>query len=301
MARRSLGTILQIGIVVLAVADVASAWGPLTHVELANNLLAHLGLLPTAIGVLLARHSRSFIFGNIAADVVFAKKLSKVKQVCHRWTTGFSLMNSAGTDEGRAFGYGYLCHLAADTVAHNEFLPAQMIRCGTTSAFGHLYWEVRADSALGDANWQELRHVLRHRYPEPERLLQRELTSTLLPFNFNRRIFKRMNLLTCAKSWRRSISFWSGMSRWHLDPLELREYHDESLARAVDIIRHAGESKVTHIDPNGNTALGHARREGRAKRRDGGATVTALPMPTGDITPLLRSPPPVRMRSLILH
>lgn len=243
------------------------AWGPLTHVRLAGDLLSQLWLLPAGIAALLARHGRYFAFGNIAADVVFAKKLSRLKQVCHHWTTGFSLLEAARTDEGRAFGYGYLAHLAADTVAHNKFLPRQMALSGSTISFGHVYWEVRADAAIPSDSWHTLRSLLHHRYEEPERLLAERLTATLLPFGMNRRIFRRMNLLACARSWQRSVAVWSALSRWPLDEETLADYHAEALERILDVLERGRASPVLHADPNGNAALSYAKAQRRQFRQ----------------------------------
>ena len=49
----------------------------------------------------------------------------------------------------RAFGLGYLAHLAADAVAHNYFVPRQLAVTSSTSSLGHSYWESRFETHLG--------------------------------------------------------------------------------------------------------------------------------------------------------
>ena len=61
---------------VLGGTERAFAWGPATHVGLATSVLDHLALLPTAVAAVLGRHAIAYLYGNIAADVVFAKRLS---------------------------------------------------------------------------------------------------------------------------------------------------------------------------------------------------------------------------------
>ena len=51
----------------------AYAWGPATHIHLAHEMLGHLALLPATVAGILSRFAADFVFGNIAADVVFAK------------------------------------------------------------------------------------------------------------------------------------------------------------------------------------------------------------------------------------
>ena len=133
----------------------AQAWGPATNVQLANEMLSHVALLPSAIAGLLSRYAVDFIFGNIAADVVFAKKKSRKKQICHQWKTGFQLLDEAPSDPSRAFAYGYLAHLAADTVAHNKYIPRQVVLNRTSRNVGHLYWELRADLTVHPRYWVE--------------------------------------------------------------------------------------------------------------------------------------------------
>lgn len=254
-------------LVFLAASSQALAWGPATHIQLASDLLSNLWLLPAGIAALIARNRRFFVYGNVATDTVFAKKLSRIKQVCHHWSTGLGLLKAAETDAGRAFAYGYLAHLAADTVAHNKYLPRQMAVSRSTVSFGHLYWEIRAEATIPTVHWQELRSTLRGHYSEPERLLEDSLRETLLSFRTNRIIFKRMNLLACERGWRRSVQFWSRLSRFDLDESVLGAYAAESLERLVDVLTRGPASSVLYDDPNGNAALSHAKARRKLLRK----------------------------------
>jgi len=254
-------------LVVLVVCSDAGAWGPATHIKLASDLLANLWLLPTAIAGLIARHRNYFVYGNVATDTIFAKKMSKTKQVCHLWSTGMSLLDAAESEAGEAFAYGYLAHLAADTVAHNKYLPRQMAVSRSTISFGHLYWEIRADATIERPYWHQLRTALRDKYPEPESLLESHLRSTLLSFRTNRFLFKRVNLLASERAWRTSVEFWSRLSRYRVDGELLGMYHAESIDRIVDVLTNGSSSTVLHEDPNGNLALGYARAQRRQLRQ----------------------------------
>ncbi len=254
-------------LVVLLSASEALAWGPVTHVKLASDLLSNLWMLPAAVATVIARHRRFFIYGNVATDTVFAKKLSKVKQLCHQWPTALGMLDATETDTGKAFVYGYLAHLAADTVAHNKFLPRQMAVSGSTISFGHLYWEIRADASIERPYLQRLRRSLRGSYDEPEQLLEQWLRRTLLSFRTNRAIFKRMNLLASERGWRRSVEFWTRLSRHDLDHDILGRYHRECLERMADLLAHGESSKVLDEDPNGNAALSYAKAQRKQLRQ----------------------------------
>lgn len=265
-----------LAVVVVLLAPVpALAWGPVTHVKLATDLLEQLHLIPAALAILLSRYRKDFLFGNIAADVVVAKRLSRIKQICHHWDTGFALLNDARTDRGRAFAQGYLAHLAADTVAHNKFLPRQMTLARSTMSFGHLYWEMRADVGLDARHRRLLRQILRDVSSEHRACLHERLTDTFLPFKMNWGVFCRTNRLISLGLWRRAIWQWSHVSRWPMPPELMREYRAECLERIVDVLTNGRRAEVCHEDPNGNATLAYVRLQKRQLRQMARAGLTA--------------------------
>ncbi len=260
--------VLGVSAVVLLIAPTdVFAWGAATHVKLASDLLGQLDLLPAVVAALLTRHARDYLFGNIAADVVLAKRLSLVKQFCHHWETGFAILDDAGSDRGRAFALGYLSHLAADTIAHNKFVPRQMTLTRSTMSFGHLYWELRADSTIGPHYWNQLQTVLKEVFDEHQTSLSAQLTETFLPFAVNWRLFYRMNRFVSRRLLRRAMDRWYDVSRWPLSDQLMREYRSECLERMVDVVAHRRGSSVLHEDPNGNAALAYTKAQRRQLRQ----------------------------------
>lgn len=264
--KRGLIATIAVFLVLLAGGE-AYAWGPATHVKLASDILQQLAMLPAGVATILAAWKRDYIFGNIAADVVLAKRLSKVKQICHHWATGHALLADATTDQGRAFALGYLSHLAADTVAHGKFLPRQMTLTRTTMSFGHLYWELRADAGIGPHYWEVLRLLLREVDAEHRQALSARLTDTFLPFSINWRLFYRMNRFVARHTLRRAMDGWARMSRWQLPDQLMREYRQECLERIRDVLTRGPQSTVCHLDPNGNAALAYTRVQRRQLRQ----------------------------------
>lgn len=255
------------GLLVAVAASDALAWGPATHIKLASDLLSGLQLLPAGLAALLAANRKSYIFGNIAADVVLAKRLSRVKQFCHHWQTGFAIYDDACSDAGRAFALGYLSHLAADTVAHCKFLPRQMTVTRTTMSFGHLYWELRADTTIGPHYWRLLREIMDDVFAEHQASLSVRLTDTFLPFALNWRVFYRTNGLVARRTWLRAMHRWSDRSRWQLSDQLMREYRAESLERMFDVVINQRAAAVLHEDPNGNAAFAYTRMQRRQLRQ----------------------------------
>ncbi len=126
----------------------AYAWTPATHIFLGESVLANLVQLPEVVAALLRAFPYDFLYGSIAADTSMAKKYAPVGRHCHSWHVGQEIYDQAETDALKAFGLGYLAHLAADTVAHNYFVPRQLVVTSRTIALGHSYWESRFETKL---------------------------------------------------------------------------------------------------------------------------------------------------------
>jgi len=253
-------------------------------------LLDQLSLLPPTVAVLLGRHGRSFLFGNIAADVVFAKRLSRVKQLCHHWSTGFGLLDRAMSESDRAFAYGYLSHLAADTVAHGKFVPRQIVLSGNRINSGHLYWELRADAAVSNDGWEKLNDVLRADHSAHHKAMSHHLTDTFLSYELNRIIFQRLNKFSARPTFRRGIHMLSHYSRWKLPQALLAAYHGECVDRMVSILSEGTRSALLREDPNGTSALMNLhvhRRHERHLRRRGVSTTRYRQEISAGLTPFV--------------
>ncbi len=253
-------------------SNAAYAWGPATHIGLSETALGQLALLPGAIAALLSRNAFAYLYGSIAADVVFAKRWSRVKQFCHHWSTGFRLLETAGDERAQAFAYGYLSHLAADTVAHGKYVPHQIATCGSTKNFGHFYWELRADSAQTEPIWIRLQEILVTDHSHHHRDMRPLITDTLLSYPMNRVLFDSMNALAVRQSFRRTMDTWSRLSRYPLRPDLLHGYESESVDRILSVLSEGHRSAVLREDPNGTAALMNLsvrRAEERRRKRRG--------------------------------
>lgn len=269
MSSRQIRWVLVVGAVVVLFGGTgpALAWGPATHVYLASQLLTQAGLLSAGLAALLLKNARHFLYGNIAADVVLGKRLSKVKHSCHQWSVPRSLLEAAQTPQEQAFAYGYQAHLAADVVAHNKFLPRQFLLSKTTMNFGHLFWEIRTDSCVESRYWDVLHGTLVEPFPQHEQLLEQHLADTLLPFETNLKIFNRMHLLTCARRWRNLMAHWSRMSRWEMDRPLLTAYQAESLELMRLAVERMDDPWLVRQQPSGASAFEQVRRDRRLLRR----------------------------------
>lgn len=255
------------------------AWGPATHIGLGSAILDQLYLIPAGVAWVLRRHAAAFLFGNIAADVVFAKRLSRVRQCCHHWSTGLRLLDHAKDDRTTAFAYGYMAHLAADTVAHGKFVPRQIVVSGSRINFGHLYWELRADGLEQNESWRKLRHILELDHRDHHDSLEPHIKDTFLPYTMNRMFFHRVNALVVRPQFRRSMRRLRNSSRWPLSRELMKDYRSECVDRICSILSEGERSPLMREDPNGTSALMKLsvhRRHTRRLRRRGLATDARL-------------------------
>jgi hypothetical protein len=177
-------------VAVVLVPDVAQAWGPLAHLNFAAQALGNMSVLGIDVQAILHGRGNDFLYGSLAADIVVGKNLAKYLNHCHNWKVGFGVYKQARLESEKAFALGFLAHLAADTVAHNYFVPYKTVASFGRLGTGHGYWELRYDQQVDPEMWRLARRVSTRATREHDDLLKRSLTSaSLLPFRVSRQLF----------------------------------------------------------------------------------------------------------------
>ncbi|MDH3427346.1 MAG: zinc dependent phospholipase C family protein [Gemmatimonadota bacterium] len=252
--------------------DVALAWGPATHVQAGVDILRSLDLLPTHIAGLLAQYPIDFLYGNLAADISMAKKYAPVGRHCHHWHVAREMYEAAGDDERlQAALLGYQCHLAADVLAHNSFVPRMLLLTSSTRALGHSYWEHRMDADVGSAYSHLARWIVtRYDHSHTDALFRRLLSSTLFTFSTNRRIFRGMIRINGNESWQAIFDTVVDNSRWDLDPTTVVRYQRHTFDLVADFLIRETEARAAAHDPIGEESLGEAKRVRRRAMMAGG-------------------------------
>src|SRR6266576_5301228 len=263
--------VVCVAVLLLAATPAAAyAWTPGTHIFLGEAVMRSLALLPQAIADLIGGFPYDFLYGSIAADTSIAKKYSAAGRHCHSWNVGLEIYSEARVERMRAFGLGYLAHLAADTVAHNYFVPHQLAITSTTTALGHSYWESRFDTHIGERYSRTAKQLILRDHTHSDEHLDRILSPTIFSTPTNRRIFRGMVYVADTESWQRVFHLVSEKSRWDLQQKDVALYMSRSYDYIIDLLNRFDAAEPFALDPAGTRALREAKRVRRAAMRRGG-------------------------------
>ena len=208
------------------------AWGPLTHMYLGNEIFAYGPLIPAGIYGLIRKYRQDFLYGNLMADSIIGKKYLPDDKSSHSWEVAIRLLNQAELDAEKAFAYGYLCHLAADTVAH-EILTEYM------QNVEHTWAELKADSMIKKTYWLQSVTFSRAVQRRNDLFMESSLDRYLFSFKTNKRIYKSVVFL----------SFLNKKRKRALDRDHLNKLHFESIARILDLFENGVDAAVLQKSP----------------------------------------------------
>ncbi len=252
-------TAVLLSFLILLLPTEAFAWGVGVHLQLGSHILGNLGLLSAPVQALLNAYPNDYLYGCMSADITLGKKYTHYLKHCHSWRMGKNILEAARTDSQRACAYGYLSHLAADTVAHSYMVPFKMVRTFNTILLKHAYWELRFESKVDPEIWDLARTVARKNFQDNDILLRSVLSDTLFSFPTNKKLFNSLLLLNHLQQWQKMIRSLSTTSKWTL-PDEYREEYLRLAREAIESILIQGEdSPYWKADPTGERAINAAK------------------------------------------
>ena len=264
------GVALAVLLALVLAPAVAHAWTPGTHIFLGEAVMRSLSLVPSSIAELLSAYPYDFLYGSIAADTSIAKKYAATGRHCHSWNVGVEIHDNAESEPLRAFGLGYLAHLAADAVAHNYFVPHQLTITSSTSALGHSYWESRFDTHIGERFSRTAKQLIMRDHTHSDEHLDRILSPTIFSTPTNRRIFRGMVYVADTESWQRIFHLVEEKSRWDLTEAEVEVYMTRAFDYIIDLLNRMDLAEPHKLDPAGTIPLRQAKKVRRAALRRGG-------------------------------
>lgn len=247
-------------IVTLLSTVLFAPWGPGHHLEFAERVLRRRReLLSAPVAKLLHENRSSYLYGNIAADIINFKAYGGSYNHCHRWSIIEDMRELADSDSEEAFILGYLSHLAADSISHNHFVPYHLARYARASGLGHLYWEMNADRFIAESRWQRLAELrLDERLVELDELVNATVPKKALPMRTNKLIFNHVLLISHRDQWRRGMEKIHPRKRVTLTRGFLARFQKAAVGRVRLALRPRGIDKLLEVDPNGKRAIASA-------------------------------------------
>ena len=228
----------------LLVPAAAFAWGPLTHIYLGNELFSLSPLLPAGLLEIIRRYRKDFLYGNLMADIIIGKKYLPDNKSSHSWEVAFDLLRAAGTDQQKSFVFGYMSHLAADTVAHNIYTVDK-------KNLGHTVMEMKADSIIDKKYWFQALAIERKIQARNDLFLENSLDRLVFSFKTNKRIFKGMVFLSGFNQERIGDFIDRRLVTSLPDREAIELLHQESLDKILDLFQNWERSEAVKESPSG--------------------------------------------------
>lgn len=249
-------------VVLLLAVLLAAAWGPGHHLEFAERVYRRRReLLPRDVAELLHEERDAYLYGNLAADIINFKGYGGAYGHCHRWKIIDDMRALATTRREEAFVLGYLSHLAADTIAHNHFVPYHLARFARTRGLGHLYWEMNADRFVPAERWA----IVTRLKAQPEltaldELVNRTVPRKALSMGTNKLIFNHVLLVSERERWRRGMQELHPVGEVRLSKGFLALFQDAAVERIRLALHPRGFRAIQSVDANGKEAQKRAMK-----------------------------------------
>lgn len=246
----------------------AFAFGPVAHLDMGLDLVASAALFGAGVRRLIRRYPDAFLRGMLDPDRSLAKNLAPYRRHSHNWVHAFRQFEATRIEAERAVFLGYLCHLAADTVAHNLYVPERVIASAGHPTAGHLYWESRLDARLRDRAGEAVDRLRQAEPLEHRRLLRRTVRNSLPGRHFQVHLTGLVMRAQGHEGFGRWSMWLDRRSRLPLEDAQVLRVRDLALAAQRQVLWHLREAPIVAIDPRGIEALAAARALRRPQQGD---------------------------------
>ena len=245
-------------IVLLLIPLDAMAWGIGVHLQNGSWILDNLNLLPRSLALVLSAHPNDYLYGCISADITLGKKYTHYLRNCHSWRMGLKILERSETDSHRSCAYGYLSHLAADTVAHSYYVPFKLMQTYNTVLLKHAYWEMRFEAHVAPEIWPLARSIGRKNFSENDKLMRGILADTIFSFGTNKKLFNSLLLLNRLQQYQKVLRSLAKSSKWAITPEDEKEYLGLTNEATLSVLQDLNHSPYRKADPTGERALNSA-------------------------------------------
>lgn len=247
-------------------ADQALAWGPGVHMVTGNWILQNLSVLPLSVAAALMRYPGQFLHGALSADIFIGKGSKAKKGHSHNWESGFALLETARGMQKLAYAYGYLAHLAADTVAHNVFVPGLFHTAPGAGRLAHVYLESQADRLLVWDSTDALSVFHEKSSRGSAAMLRSSMRQKHFSFRLKSLVFQKSIALGGSTLWRKSLGAVDRLLPYCERAALLEQMLVLSTRAIIDVLQKERLSSVLTLDPIGAEALARVVKQGGGKK-----------------------------------
>ena len=264
---------------VFGLPSIALAWGPSVHLWVGDTLIQTVGAALPLTAALLRRHARAFLYGCLAPDFFVGKGSSYHEAHCHNWAAGRKLLATAESETQEAFALGYLCHLSADVIGHNHFVPNNLYRTFGIHKVGHVYFELHADNLLDHSYVDLADGLVSTPQRENDALLQATILKGFIPFEAKKRIFTSWIALSNFSKAKQLLAAVRPYSETLLQNDDVRDMMELSLACGLEMLKDPTVPLLSRYDPIGATNIRLAKELRRESKRARSYRASDVPFP----------------------
>ncbi|MBN1770144.1 MAG: zinc dependent phospholipase C family protein [Deltaproteobacteria bacterium] len=258
-------------LLVLLLPEAARAWGGAAHIDFGTESLRWLALVVPFVRRLLLAHPAAYLYGAFLADNVVGKNRAPANLHCHSWSVGRGLLDVAGDPVERSFAVGYAAHLAADEVAHREFIPAKLVESFPGRGLRHVYWELRFDSRVLQMRpdvietWRQVAEG--ERAEGLRKFLARHLHPALLSHGASHSLFAGTMAMQRRTTWLQAAQRVDRHSPFPLSAEEFEWYRERSVDAVLGFLSDPDGERSPPHDAVGAAEIEEAKRLRRGLRR----------------------------------
>lgn len=223
-----------------------------------NWVLQNLAVLPALVAGPLMQYPGLFLQGCLSADIFIGKGSKAKKGHSHNWESALALLERAKGPAQTAYAYGYLSHLAADTVAHNVFVPHLLPIAPGNGKIAHVYLEMQADRLLEWDRDDALSVFRERRSAASLALLRKTLNKNGVKFGLQSRVFRGSIALGGSGAWRKGLTAVDKLFPEHVRRAYLEGLLVTATRAVADVLKNGSASPVLTLDPIGAKALADA-------------------------------------------
>lgn len=220
-----------------------------------NWVLQNLSVLPAAVAAPLMQYPGQFLHGCLSADIFIGKGSVAREGHSHNWASGFSLLGKAPDLRAKAYALGYLSHLAADTVAHNVYVPESLHTAPGAGRMAHVYLEIQADRLLTWDSSDALGVFYESGSKEASRMLRSAMGQKAFNFWLKKHMFERSISIGGSPVWRSSMRFLDSILPSGKREDLVNEMLTVSTRAIFSLLTQPDASPVLALDPIGAEAL----------------------------------------------